>query len=804
MRIPRLLTILGPASVLYVLAARASSNTAASPDWFLVSLSLAFSLTPLAVLVSWSSRRGASRLAFMGASLAIAMASARTASPLLELTHDIAWLLAALTMLDLVLPRDTGSLVRYGALGALALAAFVGAGLARQGLLPEMTFAVVVVLGILATGALHQIVLVGRGHVVEGSLSGIALAGLAVGLAYCWFGPFEGVLATTVEFGVASLLWLGHLAWLDPGWRSLRRVGVPVVIASALCFAVTLGFAPDAPLVRWQLGVFALGSGVLWWLTFSLVRRLSNRAVWSTSGRLADAAEAARRRLAGGAALEEVAVGILVPLGKVFEDGKGSPELYTLEPSLRLRLDTGERANIRAAKAPAAITRALFADGHQGVLDLVDLRARVVREPSIRELVNTMEDQGIGCAMPCVHLDHVEGVLLLPRGDRSEALSGTELDELGRLADALGGSLASALAQRRADTHIHELSTLRREAEDRITALEGELDQLRGQCDVLGRGLAEDRTLHVAYSQSMRRVQTRAIELAPLVDPVLLVAPAGSPVLPVSRFIHDRGPRWKAPFVVADCSAAPPDQVARLLFGSQTDSRTGWFRSAAGGTLLLRDLPALSRSNQARLASALAEQDAEEHESHEPPLVRPRIIATARAPLGELELRGALDPELAKHFTLPGLAIPPLRDRREDVPSLALLAIDRACRVLAREPVGITEEAMSALVDHDWLGDVAELELIIELAVTKASSKTIGLRDLPPLAWPGADEEEPLTGTYIEVERRLLERALFRSGGNKSEAARMLGLKRTTFLDKLRRHGLEQRAPHDLGDTAVG
>ena len=804
MRIPRLLTILGPASVLYVLAARAASNTAASPDWLVVSLSLAFSLTPLAVLGSWSSRRGASRLAFMGVTLAIAIASARTASPFLDLTHDIAWLLAALTMLDLVVPRETGSLIRYGALGALASAAFVGAGLARQGLLPEMTFAVVVVLGILATGALHQIVLAGRGHVVEGGLSGIALASLAVGLAYCWFGPFEGVLATTVEFGVASLLWLGHLAWLYPGWRSLRRVGVPVVIASALCFAVTLGFAPDASLERWQLGLFALGSGVLWWLTFSFARTLSNRAVWSTSGRLADAAEIARSRLVGGAALEEVATGILVPFGKVFEDGKGSPELYTLEPSLRLRLDPGERANIRAAKAPAAITRALFAEGHEGVLDLVSLRARVVREPSIRELVNTMADHGMGCALPCLHLDHIEGVLLLPQGGRSEALSGTELHELGRLADSLGGALASALAQRRADTHIHELSTLRREAEDRITALEGELDQLRGQCDVLGRGLAEDRTLHVAYSQSMRRVQTRAIELAPLADPVLLVASAGSPVLPVSRFIHDRGPRWKAPFVVADCSAAPPDQVASLLFGSGRESRTGWFQSAAGGTLLLRDLPALSKTNQARLASALAEQDAEEDESNEPRLVRPRLIATTRAPLGELESRGALAPELAKQLMQPGLTIPPLRDRREDVPSLALLAIDRACRVLAREPVGITEEAMSALVDHDWPGDVAELELIIELAVAKASSKTIGLPDLPPLAWPGTDEEEPLTGTYIEVERRLLERALLRSGGNKSEAARMLGLKRTTFLDKLRRHGLEQRAPHDLGGTAVG
>jgi DNA-binding NtrC family response regulator len=101
---------------------------------------------------------------------------------------------------------------------------------------------------------------------------------------------------------------------------------------------------------------------------------------------------------------------------------------------------------------------------------------------------------------------------------------------------------------------------------------------------------------------------------------------------------------------------------------------------------------------------------------------------------------------------------------------------------------------MGALVDHDWPGDVAELELVIELAVTEASTQTIALSDLPALAWPGAEEGESLSGTYAEVECRLLERALLRSGGNKSEAARMLGLKRTTFLDKLRRHGLEQRA----------
>ena len=804
MRIPRLLTILGPASVLYVLAARASSNTTMSPEWLVAVFSFALSLTPLAVLGARPSPRGASKLALMGVSLAVAIASARTASPLLGRTHDLAWLIVVLTMVDLALPRDTRSLVRHGVLGGFASAALLGAALTREGLLPVSTFGVVVVAGILATGALHQVVLVGRGHVVEGAVSGIALVSLAVGLAYSWFGPFDGSLAAMVEFTVASLLWLGHLAWVDPRWRSLRRVGMPVVAACAACFVATFVFAPDAPLERWQLGVLALGSGFLWWVTFSFARRLSNRAVWSTSGRLADGAETARRNLVAGAALEDLAPGILVPLARAFGDADGLPELFTLEPPFRIRLDAGERANIRSAEAPSAITRALFEDDRIGLLDLINLRARVVRDPSIREVVDVMESRAIGCVLPCVHLEHTEGFLLLPLLDRSETLSRVEIEELGRLGDSLGGALASALAGRRADTHIHQLSALRREAEDRVTLLEGELEQLRGQCDVLGRGLAEDQTLHVAYSQSMRRVQMRAIELAPMADPLLLVAAAGSPVLPVSRFIHDRGPRWEAPFVVADCSAAAPDQVMSLLFGSESERRTGWFQSATGGTLLLRDLPALPRPAQTRLAAALSAGDAALDGDESPRLVRPRIIATSRAPLSELRRRDALDPDLAICFSQCSLAIPPLRERREDVPSLTLLAIDRACRVLAREPVGIEQETMSALVDHGWPGDVAELELVIALAVADASTKTITLGDLPSLAWPGGDQGESFAGTYVEVERRLLERALLRSGGNKSEAARMLGLKRTTFLDKLRRHGLEHRARHDVSGSAVG
>jgi DNA-binding NtrC family response regulator len=740
----------------------------------------------------------------MGLSLALAVASARTASPILDGVHGAAWLVAALVMLDLVLPPETRRAARYVVLGGFATAATAASGFAEEGLLPESTFGVVVVAGILATGALHQIVLAGKGHHVEGALSAITLVSLAVGLAYAWFGPFRGSLATAVEFAVASLIWLGHLAWIDPRWRVLRVVGIPVFSACAVCVLVAYAFVPSTLLERWQLGLLALGSGILWWITFSLARRLSSRAVWSTLGRLADGARAARHNLIAGAALEDIGVAVLAPLTVASGDGHGLAELCAVLPPLRLRLDAGGRVNITAGQTPEAISKALLSNEPRGTIDVASLQSRAVREPSIRPLVDCMQARGIGCIVPCAHLDRIEGALLLPLGNRSEALSHVELEELARLGDALGGALSAALAPRRAEASIQELSELRWQAEGRINRLQGQLEQLRGQCAVLGRGLAEDQTFHVAYSPSMRRVQTRAIELASLPDPILLIAPPGSPVLPVSRFIHDRGPRWESPFVVASCSAVPPDRVMSLFFGSENEGHDGWLHSATGGTLLLRDLPALPAAAQARLAASLREQQIPSEGSAHERAAQVRIIATSRAPLIELQQRGALEADLAAHFSQCGLTIPPLRERLEDIPSLALLAIDRACRVLARDPIGIGHDAMGALIAHDWPGDVAELELVVELAVARSSAKTIGLGDLPPLVWPGSDEGEPLRGTYLEVERRLLEQTLRRSGGNKSEAARMLGLKRTTFLDKLRRHGLEQRAPSDVGGSAVG
>jgi two-component system response regulator HydG len=198
--------------------------------------------------------------------------------------------------------------------------------------------------------------------------------------------------------------------------------------------------------------------------------------------------------------------------------------------------------------------------------------------------------------------------------------------------------------------------------------------------------------------------------------------------------------------------------------------------------LVLRDLPALARDAQQVLSGALAAR-------------RTRVIATARSAPDALCEQGALELELRGRFRA-ALRVPPLRERPEDLPSLLLLALDRSARVLGKPAVGIEPDAQARLLAHDWPGNCDELDAVIERAVARCAGPRVTVQDLPPLgAAPktaaAASTGHPLDGTLERVERRVLRRALERAGGNKSEAARLLGVPRTTLLDKLRRNGLE-------------
>jgi DNA-binding NtrC family response regulator len=211
--------------------------------------------------------------------------------------------------------------------------------------------------------------------------------------------------------------------------------------------------------------------------------------------------------------------------------------------------------------------------------------------------------------------------------------------------------------------------------------------------------------------------------------------------------------------------------------------------------LALQDLPALPREVQARLAEALRSGRAQPEGEVEAFEVRARVVATARRSISELLAGDGLLPELGELFPVV-LPVPPLRERKGDLPSLTLVELDRASRVLGRAAVGIAPDAQARLEGHQWPGNHDELAAVIERAAARAEGPRVTRADLPALGGGAGPEdgEHPLEGSFESVEGRVLARALQRAGGNKSEAARLLGLKRTTFLDKLKRHGLDPGA----------
>jgi DNA-binding NtrC family response regulator len=266
----------------------------------------------------------------------------------------------------------------------------------------------------------------------------------------------------------------------------------------------------------------------------------------------------------------------------------------------------------------------------------------------------------------------------------------------------------------------------------------------------------------------------------------------------LARALHLESGRSAEPLLTLDCAALRESEAGAALFGGTLDAQRhpGALRVASSGTLLLADVAALPRPVQRQLAAALASRTAHTIDGRESYAVTARIVATC--PVGLLPSSSAaeapdaagFDGELHARFAPAELRVPPLRERLEDIESLTLLAVDRACRRLGRPAVGVAKEAIAALKAHTFSGNLAELEDLMQRAVVTCRGERIDVAALR-LGEHSTTQADGLEGTLEEIEKRALEAALSRSVGNKSEAARLLGLPRTTFLDKLRRYKLD-------------
>jgi DNA-binding NtrC family response regulator len=308
--------------------------------------------------------------------------------------------------------------------------------------------------------------------------------------------------------------------------------------------------------------------------------------------------------------------------------------------------------------------------------------------------------------------------------------------------------------------------------------------------------LALSRTM-VFASEPMRRLAELVARVAPRDVTVLLTGESGTGKERVAEAIVQASPRAGRPFVRFNCAALAPELAEAELFGhargaftGATRARPGLFGEADGGTILLDEVGELAPGAQAKLLRVLQEGEVRPVGEERARTVDVRVIASTNRDLAQEVRAGRFREDLRYRLDVVHLTIPPLRERPEDVPALVRHFLARFAERFGVPAAHAADAIAERLVGRAWPGNVRELEHVIERLV--ALSPAEGL-DLALLPGAGSSEERaplPLRERVQAYERGLVVEALREARGNRSEAARRLGVSRVTLHDKLRRYGL--------------
>ncbi|HVV52781.1 MAG TPA: sigma-54 dependent transcriptional regulator, partial [Polyangia bacterium] len=292
----------------------------------------------------------------------------------------------------------------------------------------------------------------------------------------------------------------------------------------------------------------------------------------------------------------------------------------------------------------------------------------------------------------------------------------------------------------------------------------------------------------------IREALARVDLLAGTDRPILLRGETGTGKGTIARLVHGASARRAGPFVTVNLGAIP-ERLAGVSAGHERP-RAGWVAAAQGGTIFLEEADDLPLHVQQRLARALRERTVTSPDGPVP--LEARIIAATRRDLLPLVAAGRFDAELYDLLAPTAIELPPLRERREDIPALAEhFRIQVNAREGRRVP-GFALDVMRRLTQHDWPGNVRELEYLVERLVVTAGARMVVMKDLPAhlriqvIDFERAARRLPTSGVDLrvlltELEERFIAEALARTGGNRNRAAELLGLNRTTLVEKLRR-----------------
>jgi DNA-binding NtrC family response regulator len=332
----------------------------------------------------------------------------------------------------------------------------------------------------------------------------------------------------------------------------------------------------------------------------------------------------------------------------------------------------------------------------------------------------------------------------------------------------------------------------------------------------------------VGKSPKMLQVFQLISQVAPSRSTILVVGESGTGKELVAKAIHQNSPRRDKPFVVVNSGSLPHELLESNLFGHVKGAFTGavyakkgLFELADRGTLFFDEIGNIPMETQAKLLRVIQEREFMRLGGVETVKVDVRVVAATNVDLRRAVEEGRFREDLYYRLNVIAIQLPPLRQRKEDVPALVQHFVDKYAQENGKAVEGVTPEALQVLMDYDWPGNVRELENVIERGVVLATSPTIGkelvpeqvrsspgLFHIPPVSVPpeGINLREVIAG----FERRIIESTLDTTGGVQKDAARLLGLKPTTLNEMIKRHNIplprdrERRNNHSLREEPAG
>ncbi|HWN12050.1 MAG TPA: sigma-54 dependent transcriptional regulator [Pyrinomonadaceae bacterium] len=353
--------------------------------------------------------------------------------------------------------------------------------------------------------------------------------------------------------------------------------------------------------------------------------------------------------------------------------------------------------------------------------------------------------------------------------------------------------------------------------------------QLRRENLSLRRRIEVERSQRGAFignSAEMQRVRGMIEKVAETDATVLVRGESGTGKELVARELHERNSvRSTGAFVAVNCAALPSELIESELFGHEKGAftgaagkRLGKFEQANGGTLFLDEIGDMSSNVQAKLLRALEERKIERLGGNESIPVDVRIVSATHRPLEQEIAAGNFRADLFYRLRVVTIDIPPLRERREDIPLLAETFTRAAAERYGLPLRQVGQSALRRLVDYDWPGNVRELKNTIERAAIMAEGEELRSQDLPDEITPGTEKLKPVetdstNGLSVpftaefredrkEFERRYISRCLEHTGGNVTKAAEILGMHRQSLQHKLRQLGLGRRYVSVGADSA--